>query len=162
MRNPKILSIAPNYRKKVFSVVLKEGRNKKTYELSFSVFKGLKIGAENPVVKIVVEKDLNSQSAQLVLKNGKSIEFPADLVLYHCDSDYDWSPINQIKQALRERLDEAKISVRVLAKALHTSPSQVERLLAADKASKQLVQLCKTAEIVDCHLEFKLKERKAH
>ena len=47
----------------------------------------------------------------------------------------------------------------VLAKALGTSPSQVERLLETGKASKQLLQLCKTAEIAGCSLEFRLEER---
>jgi len=160
MKSLKIISAVPNYRKKALQIVLRKGSTNHSYELPFSAFKGLNISVKNPFTEIEIEKDLSSHSARFVLKNGKKGDFPADFVLYHCDPEYDWSAINQLKNAIKERLNEAKISVRLLAKALRTSPSQVERLLSANGASKQLIQLCRAAEIAGYNLEFKLKEKK--
>ena len=161
MNKIRINSIIPNYRKKVLVICLQTGRNKKEYNLPFSAFKGMQIGVKNPFIKISIEKDLASQSASFILKNGKKGDFHADFVLYHCEPDYDWSPINQLKKTLKDRLNEANISIRLLAKALNTSPSQVERLLEVGKTSKQLLQLSKAAEIAGFHLDFTLKERRA-
>ena len=161
MKNYKIINLIPNYRKKVLEATLALGKKVNHYDLPFSTFKGLKIGTKNPFAVLTIEKELNSQSASFVLKDGSKGDFPADFVLYHCDPGYDWSPINQLKKTLKDRLREANISVRVLANALETSASQVERLLEIGKASKQLIQLSKAAEIAGYQLEFKLKGRRA-
>jgi hypothetical protein len=61
--------------------------------------------------------------------------------------------INQLKKALRDKVSASRLSVRVLADALGTSPSQVVRLLEVNKASKQLVQLCRLAELAGYRIE---------
>ena len=96
----------------------------------------------------------------MVTSDGARGDLPADFVLYYCDPTYDWSPINQLKRALRERLYASKLSVRVLADALDTSPSQVVRLLDENRGSKQLLQLFKLAELAGYQVAFTLKKRK--
>jgi len=86
-------------------------------------------------------------------------DFPSDLVLYHCDPSYDWSPVNQLKRALKGELGKSKLSVRVLADALRTSPTQVVRLLEENRASKQLLQLFKLAELAGYRIEFRLRKK---
>src|SRR5690242_18883715 len=82
--------------------------------------------------------------------------FPADLLLYYCDSTYDWSPINQLKRALKRNISEAKLSLRVVADALRTSPSQVVRLLEENRASTQFVRLFRHAEPAGYRVAFRL------
>ena len=139
MRNPRFKEIKPNYRKKALEVTLREGRKLNRYVLPFSVFDGMDIGRQNRFASIYIDKEIDGQGAFFTLEDGTQGSFPADLVLYYCDPSYDWSPINQIKRALRGKLGELKVSIRVVADALQTSPSQVVRLLAKNRASTQLV-----------------------
>ena len=71
------------------------------------------------------------------------------------------APINQLKRALKDKLAASKLSIRVIADAVNTSPSQVVRLLQENKVSKQLVQLFQLAELAGYEVEFNLKKKKA-
>jgi hypothetical protein len=62
---------------------------------------------------------------------------------------------------LKDKIGASKLSVRVLADALKTSPSQVVRLLQENQASKQLLQLLRLAELAGYRVEFSLKKKKA-
>ena len=101
------------------------------------------------------------QGATFVMGDGTRADLPADFVLYYCDPAYDWSPINQLKRVLRDKLDASRLSVRVLADALDTSPSQVIRLLEENRGSKQLLQLLKLAELAGYRVTFTLKRKPA-
>ena len=96
-----------------------------------------------------------------MLSDGTRGDLPADFVLYCCDPTYDWSPINQLNRALRDKLDASDLSVRVLADALRTSPSQVMRLLEENRGSKQLLQLLKLADLAGYRVTFTLKRKPA-
>jgi hypothetical protein len=161
MRNPVFKEIHPNYRKHVLEITLKEGRTTKKYNLPFAVFGKKNIHSKNRVVSVVIDRELGNEAAAFVLEDGSKEDFPADFVLYHCDPSYDWSPINQLKRALKDKLGKSKLSVRVIADALNTSPSQVVRLLEENKVSKQLIQLFRLAELAGYQVEFNLKKKKA-
>lgn len=104
---------------------------------------------------------MGNQAASYVLEDGSRGDFPADFVLYYCEPTYDWSPINQLKRALKDKLDTSKLSVRVIADALNTSPSQVMRLLQENKGSKQFIHLIQLADLAGYQIEFSLKKKKA-
>jgi len=161
MRNPRFNQITPNYRKRVLEVVLREGKRLNRYNLPFAVFTGMKIGADNRFASITIESDLAEQGATFVLEDGTRGDFPADFVLYYSDPTYQWSPINQLKRALKSKISDSKLSLRVLADALNTSPAQVVRLLQENRASKQFLQLFKLAQIAGYNIEFTLKKRTA-
>ena len=161
MRNPKFKAIKPNYRKNVLEITLQEGGKLTRYSLPFAVFKGKRISARNRFVSIDIDEELGRQGATFVTADGTHGDLPADLVLYYCDPTYDWSPINQLKRILRDKLDASKLSVRVLADALKTSPSQVVRLLDENRGSKQLLQLLKLAELAGYRITFTLKRKPA-
>jgi hypothetical protein len=161
MRNPRFKEITPNYRKRVLEIVLREGRTLSHYNLPFAVFTGMKIGPQNRFASITIEPDLAEQGATFVLEDGKRGDFPADFVLYYSDPTYQWSPINQLKRALKSKISDSKLSIRVLADALNTSPAQVMRLLEENRASKQFLQLSKLAQIAGYNIEIKLKKRTA-
>ena len=161
MRNPVFKLIKPNYRKRVLEITLREGRTEKRYSLPFAVFGNKKISTNNRFISIDVDRELGGQAVSFVLEDGTKGDFPADLVLYHCDPSYDWSPINQLKRALKDKLGASQLSVRVIADALNTSPSQVVRLLQENKVSHQLAQLFRLAELAGYRVEISLKNKKA-
>ena len=161
MRNPKFRAIRPNYRKSVLEITLQEGTKQTRYNLPFAAFKGKRISARNRFVSIDIDEELDRQGATFVTTDGTRGDLPADLVLYYCDPTYDWSPINQLKRVLRDKLDASKLSVRVLADALRTSPSQVVRLLEENRESQQLLQLFKLAELAGYRVTFTLKRKPA-
>ncbi len=161
MRNPKFKKIGPNYRKRVLEITLQEGKRSHHYNLPFAVLQGKKISPKNKFVSIEIDKELNHQGACFTLEDGSKGSFPSDLVLYYCDSTYEWSPLNQLKNAIREKIKKANLSLRVLADALHTSPSQVIRLLEENRVPKQLSQLFHLVELAGYHFEFHLKKKAA-
>jgi hypothetical protein len=160
MKNPRFKEILPNYRKNALEVKIQEGRIVKNYVLPFAAFTGLKIGTRNRFTSITIDKELNSQGAFFTLTDGSEGSFPTDFVLYHCEPSYDWSPLNQLKRSLKGKL-RGKLSVRVVADALRTSPSHVMRLLEENRGSKQILQLMQLAELAGYRIEFKLKKRSA-
>ncbi len=161
MRNPVFKTVKPNYRRRVLEITLREGRTTRTYNLPFAVFGDKKIDSKNRFASIAIDRKFGDRAASFVLENGTRGDFPADFVLYHCDPAYDRSPVNQLKSALRDKIGAAKLSVRVLADALKTSPSQVVRLLEENKVSKQLLQLFRLAELTGYQVEFNLKKKSA-
>jgi hypothetical protein len=161
MRNPKFKDIKPNYRKNVLEVILRDGKKIKSFSLPFAVFRDVKISSRNRFTSIAIDRELDDQAASFVLEDGSKGEFPADFVLYYCDPTYHWSPLNQLKSALKEKVSTSRLSVRVIADALDTSPSQVVRLLQENKASKQIVQLIQLAELAGYQIEFSLKKKRA-
>ena len=161
MRNPKFKAIRPNYRRRVLEVTLQEGRKMTRYNLPFAALKGRRISSANRFASINIDQELGRQGATFVLADGTRGDLPADLVLYYCDPTYDWSPINQLKHVLRDKLEASNLSVRGLADALRTSPSQVMRLLEENRGSKQLVQLLKLAELAGYRVSFILKRKPA-
>jgi hypothetical protein len=117
----------------------------------------------NPVVN---QFEIGSGRLPLLDRRGGAkrrggCDFPSDLVLYYRDPTYDWSPINQLKRFLKGELGKSKLSVRVLADALQTSPAQVVRLLAENRASKHILQLMKLAELAGYQIEFRLRKKRA-
>jgi hypothetical protein len=161
MRNPAFRAIKPNYRKSVVEVTLQEGRKLVRYNLPFAAFTTTRVSAKNRFVSIDIDEELGRQGSTFVMEDGTRGDLPADFVLYYCDPTYDWSPINQLKRVLRDKLDASKLSVRVLADALHTSPSQVVRLLEENRGSKQLLQLLRLAELAGYRVSFTLKRKPA-
>ena len=161
MRNPKFKEVKPNYRKSVLDITLLEGRKVKKYSLPFAVFRDKRISSKNRFISITIDRELDDQAVSFVLEDGSKGDFPADFVLYYCDPSYHWSPINQLKRALKDKLSSDRLSLRVLADAMNTSPSQVVRLLQENKASKQIVQLFHLAELAGYQIEFSLKKKRA-
>jgi hypothetical protein len=142
-------------------VVLREGSKTSRYSLPFAVFRDHEIGVNNKFKEIKIDAELDGTGAAFILEDGSKGDFPADLVLYYCDPSYDWSPLNQLKKSLKDRLKASKLSVRVLADALNTSPAQVLRLLEENKAAKQLTQLFQLAELAGYQIQLQLKKKSA-
>ena len=161
MRNPTFKAIRPNYRKRVLEITLQEARRLTRYDLPFAALTKTRVSSSNRFVSIDIDEELARQGVTFVMADGTRGDLPADFVLYYCDPTYDWSPVNQLKRALRDKLGASKLSVRVLADALQTSPSQVVRLLEENRGSRQLLQLLKLAELAGYQVTFTLKRKRA-
>ncbi len=161
MRNPKFKEIKPNYRKQILEICLKEGKRVKSYELPFAIFFDKKISAKNKFISLKIDKEAASQGASFVLEDGSRGNFPADLVLYYCDPDYRWSPLNQLKNLLKKKIQKSQLSLRLLANTLHTSPTQINRLLQTDRVPKQLGQLIHLAHLAGYELDIILTKKLA-
>ena len=159
MRNPKFKKIRPNYKKKILEISLIEGGKTSLFYLPFSVFKNHKITSKNKFKTIQIDHEFGNTSVSFVLEDGKTGDFPSDFVLYYCDPSYDWSSINQLKKNLKSEIKSAHLSMRLLAHALGTSPSQVLRILDSKKSTNQLAQLMKLAHFAGMELEFKLRKK---
>jgi hypothetical protein len=59
----------------VLEVVLKEGKRLNSYNLPFTVFTGMQIGADNRFASIAIEADLAEQGATFVLEDRASKQF---------------------------------------------------------------------------------------
>ena len=160
MRNPVFKAAKPNYKKKTLEVTLQEGRKSRRYSLPLAVLPQ-NINARNPFTKLEIDPDTGGLGVEYELADGSRGSFPSDFVLYYCDPAYDWSPINLLKRSLKKELNARQISIRVLADALKTSPSQVLRLLEEEAASKQLRQLTQLARLVGYDIEIRLRQHKA-
>lgn len=152
-------SVTPNYHRKVLQIVLRHGTKQQTYRLPFSVFKGLSISTQNKFATLNICNELDKKAVEFTLQNGKHGDFPTDFVLYHCEPDYEWAPLNQVKTALKETLRQSGISLRTVADALKTSPVQVMRLFKTNQMAKQWLQLGQVARVLGYRIELKLKKQ---
>lgn len=159
MRNPKIKKVIPNYRKKVLEITLFEKGKSSVFFLPFSVFNKHKIDSKNKFKILKIDQELGGSSVSFILENGQTGDFPSDFVLYYCDPSYDWSPIAQLKKNIKEEIQAAHLSLRLLAKALNTSPTQIIRILDSPKSTIQMIQLMKLAHFAGMELQFKLKKK---
>jgi hypothetical protein len=154
-------SAEPNYHRRTLDLTVAEGKKSKAYSLPFGVFTKLKIDRTNKFRDIRIDQTVGGHAISFVLEDGKRGDFPVDFVLYWCDPEYDLSPLNQLKRALKQNLDKAGLSLRVLADALETSPAQVVRLLEENRASKHILQLFKLAELSGYDIHFSIKKKRA-
>ena len=161
LRNPKFKEIRPNYRRRVFEITLREGRTVSQHVLPFSLFEGMQIGPQNRVASVTIDREINSQGAFFTLEDGSNGSFPADFVLYHCDSSYDWSPINQIRRKLQGKLGRSKLAVQVVADAFRKSSSQVLKLLEEHRSSQYLGEVLRLADLAGYPIALKLKKKPA-
>ena len=161
MRNPKFKEIRPNYRKNTLEVTLQEGRRITHYGLPFAALGPIRAGVQNRFAKITIDQEVNEQAAYFELQDGTRGSFSSDLLLYHFDPTYDWSPINQIKRRLKGKLGKSKLSVQVVADALKTAPSQVMRVLEENRGSKHLSEFFQLAELAGYRIQFQLKKKSA-
>lgn len=159
MKNPKFKEIKPNYRKLAFEIQLSQQGKVKDYLLPFSIFEKAHISPTNRVDSLLIDPETGRNGVFFTLANGHQESFPADLVLYYCEPNYAWSPLAQLKNALKLKVKEANLSVRTMADALKTSPAQVMRLFEEESASKQLHQLLKIAELAGYEVKLHLKKK---
>jgi hypothetical protein len=159
LKNPRFREVRPNYRKGVLEVLLEEGRRRVRYDLPFSIFEGLDIGSRNRVVKITIDPELRDEGVVLTLQDGRQTSFFTDLILYHCDPTYKWSPLNQIRRRLEGKFAGAKLGFRAVADAFRKSPEDVLRTLEQHLGSPYFAEVRELAERAGYQVRLELTRK---
>ena len=155
MKTVRLKKVTVNMRKRCF---LAETKNL-SYEFPFSRLE-LVPTIEDPIVKLYIDPELAYEGFTYVLRSGKEDSMIWDQFLdYNKDPAYenDMLLAKLTAQACR-LLKQKKIRKRELARRLHTSPSQIYRLLDTTFYGKTIGQMIKLLSALDYRVEFVLKK----
>lgn len=153
----KVKKVTANNRKKVFEV--QAGRHQYTfpYALAAPTPEG-----DNRIVSLEVDKELGREAFTYVLESGDEGTVHIDSVLeYNKDPAYLADiALYQLTVEAEKRFEASSIGARELARRLGTSPSQLYRLLDTTNHRKSLRQMLSLLYLLNCEVDFTVKERK--
>ena len=149
----KITGVKTNNHKKVFIVET----GKQRYEYPFSRLT-LRPTPQNPIVRCTVDLEIGAEGFIYELKNGLSDEVHIDQVLaFNKDPGYAREMLlYQLTLKAHEILASGRVSKREVARRLHTSPSQLYRMLDQTNYKKSLDQMVKLISAMDHVVEIKV------
>ncbi len=152
----KIAAVKFSNRRKEFDVTVG------SEALGFPYLKAVPVATpDNPVVLAFVDDELGKEAFTYQLKDGQEGTIHIDHVLeYNEDPQFMWDLfMHRITVEVRKRLEESDYSKRVIARRLHTSPSQLYRLLDEDRSSKSMQQLFEILHTLECDIDVVIKRR---
>ena len=152
----KITSVADNYRKKALEVVA-DGRS---FDFPYAKLP-LRPTAANRVSEAAPDPELGNEGFTYRLESGDEDTVHMDAVLeVNQDPEYLQSLIlHRLTVEARAAMAEGKLKVRAAARRLGTSPTQIYRLLDADRPSKSLGQLLAILSMVDREVDIIVRRR---
>lgn len=156
----KIREVSANARKSEFLIVTRSGD-----EFSFPYSKAdPKPGANNPVEKVFVDKELGNEGFTYILRSGKEGSIHIERVLeYHEDPEYLADLLTyKLSVEAQKRVENSELSRRQLAKQLNTSVPQLYRLLDPANTNKSMKQLITLLHVLGCNVDVVLKKRKSN
>lgn len=114
----------------------------------------------NPVVKVFVDEELGSEAFTYVLKDGSEGTVHIDHVLEYCeDPGFLWELfIYKLTLGVKRRLESSNVPKRRIARELHTSPSQLYRLLDEARSCKSLQQILAILGLLDYEVDLVIKK----
>jgi len=147
----KIKKVTVNNRKKAFELVTTKG----DFDFPFSRLR-LKPTEAHPIKEAYVDKEIGSQGFTYTLASGKEDTIHVDQVLeYNKDPDYMRKTLLYKLTVQAQKMIEARgISKRELVRRLHTSPTQLYRLLDQAFYGKTLDQMVRLLSALDCPVDF--------
>ncbi len=147
----KIKKVTVNNRKKAFELVTTKG----DFDFPFSRLH-LKPTETNPIEDAFVDKELGSQGFTYQLMSGKEDTIHADQVLeYNKDPDYMRKMLlYKLTLQAQKMIDARGISKRELIRRLHTSPTQLYRLIDQTFYGKTIDQMVRLLSALDCPVDF--------
>ncbi len=154
----KIRSVSPNNRRKAFEV--------KTSARSF-VFPFAKVApqptADDPVVRVFVDKELGREGFTYVLKSGREGTVHIEQVLeYNQDPDYLRDLLlYKLTLEAQKRVEASQLSKREIIRRLGTSATQFYRLLDQANYRKSVDQLLLLLHVLDCDVELVVRAKSA-
>jgi len=154
----KIRSVSPNNRRKAFEV--------KTSARSF-VFPFTKVApqptADDPVVRVFVDKELGREGFTYVLKSGREGTVHIEQVLeYNQDPDYLRDLLlYKLTIEAQKRVEASQLSKREIIRRLGTSATQFYRLLDQTNYRKSVDQLLSLLHVLDCDVELVVRAKSA-
>ena len=154
----KIAGVRANNRKKVFEVRTRT----RGLLLPYAVCRPVPQKGDW-VADAWVDREIGSEGFSYRLQSGVEGTIHIDHVLeYNRDPDYmgDLLLYNLSVEAQR-RVEQSKLSTREIIRRLGTSPAQFYRLLDQTNYRKSLKQLLALLSILDCEVEFVVRERRS-
>jgi len=154
----KIRSVAPNNRRRAFEV--------RTSAKSF-VFPFVKVyprpTADDPIVRVFVDKELGRDAFTYVLKSGREGTVHIEQVLeYNQDPAYFRDLLlYQLTIEAQKRVDASQLSKREIIRRLGTSATQFYRLLDQTNYRKSLDQLLSLLCVLDCDVKLVVRAKSA-
>jgi hypothetical protein len=153
----KIKSVEANNRRKCFEIETAKGR------LAFPYAKAeLVPTAKDKVVVVFVDKELGSEWITYRLNSGKEGSVPLDAFLeYNRDPEFLTKMLlYRLTVDALDKVKEAKLPRRELARKLKTSPAQLYRLLDPANYSKTIDQMVKLLAVLGYEVDYKIVREK--
>ncbi|MBH0207342.1 MAG: helix-turn-helix domain-containing protein [Nitrospira sp.] len=152
----KIQSVMCNNRKKAFQVKSSKGMLLLPYSKV-----GVRPSSNNPVARVFVDRELGSEGFSYVLASGKEGTVHSEQVL-----EYNQDP-SFLRDALlykltieaQKRIKKSPLSTREIIRRLHTSATQLYRLLDQTNYRKSIDQLLSLLHVLDCDVDLLVKNR---
>lgn len=152
----KIKKVLKNNRKKAFEVVT-HGND---YLFPYAKLEVLPSRA-NPIAKVYVDKELDSEAFTYELESGEEGTVHIDHVL-----EYNRDPrtmrdllLYKITIEAQARVKSSPLSKREMIRRLGTSPAQFYRLLDQTNTKKSIDQMMALLHILDCEVDLVVKKQ---
>jgi predicted XRE-type DNA-binding protein len=153
----KIRSVDANNRRKAFLV--QAGRKSLAFPYAKCVPSPT---AEDPVARAFVDPEIGNEGFTYVLASGGEGTVHIDHVLeYNQDPRFvEKRALYELTLAAQSRVAESALSQREIIRRLGTSASQYYRLLDQTNSRKSIGQLLALLEILDCDVDFVVRDRR--
>ena len=153
----KIQNITFNNRKHEFSVKLYSGVE---YPFPYSETDPQPT-PDDSIENVFVDRELGNEAFTYILESGKQGTVHMDQVLeYHEDPKYMAELLTyKLSVEAQRRIEKSSLSRRQLAKRLNTSVPQLYRLLDPSNTSKSMSQLITLLNILNCNVDFVVKQK---
>jgi hypothetical protein len=154
----KIRRVTVNNRRKVFDVTLPGKR------LAFP-FARLEVRPtpEDPIRHVVVDRELGAEGFTYVLQSGREGSVHVDQVLdYNRDPDYLRDLLlYRLTLEAQKRIRASRLAKREITRRLHTSPTQLYRLLDQTNYRKSVDQMLRLLQVLDCDIQLVVRAKSA-
>jgi len=140
----KVLRVAADHRRKAFVVQLRG----QEYPFPFAVCTP-RPSPKDRVLDVWVDTEVGKQGFTYRLVSGAEGTVLADHVLY------------ELTVQAKQRLEDTGWNIRDLARRLHTSPTQLYRLLDTTNYRKSMRQILSLLCLMDCEVSLRVRVKKA-
>jgi hypothetical protein len=152
----KIRSVTHNNRRKAFLVKF----SKQSWWLPYSKVDPQPTDSD-PIIRAFIDKDLGGDGFSYVLKSGKEGTIHSDQVLEYNQDPHYLRDVLMYKLTVeaQKRVRTSSLSKRELIRRLHTSPTQLYRLLDQTNYRKSVDQLLSLLHVLDCEVELLVRTK---
>ncbi len=156
----KIREVVANNRKKAFEVTVSDGR---TLNYPYARLR-VQPDRSHRMEEVYVDAELADEGFTYRLSSGGEDSIHLEQVLeYNSDPDYlkDLA-LYELTLEAQERVGRSNLSKREMIRRLGTSAAQFYRLLDQTNYTKSIGQLLALLEVLDCEVEFVVRDKRSH
>lgn len=152
----KIRRVEPNNHKHAFDVQI----GRQSYEFPYAVCEPAP-SPEDRIANVAVDAELGNEGFTYVLESGREGTVHADHVLrLHKDPrTMTEQLLHKLTVDARSRLESSGLSKRALARQLHTSVAQLDRLLDTTNTRKTVDKLLELLSVLGASVDVQIRDR---